>query len=60
MRDAIIKAIARGVADFCVLPLSIGFIWFMVNYMGVCEWAGLPRPDLKQIAVMCLFVVLVS
>lgn len=60
MTERFIEAFASSLAEWTLLPITIGFIWLWVNHLGVCEWAGLPRPNLRQIAVLCLFVVLVS
>lgn len=60
MNDIWIDALARAVVELFFLPINVGFVWLLVNRFGFCEWAGIPRPDLRQIAVLCFLIMTVS
>ena len=55
-----IEALARGITKAAIsLPFAVGLIWFGVR-CGICEWAEMPRPSIKQMFVAASAIVWLS
>ncbi len=63
-RDYLIDVLSRGVASGAAkalvgFPFAVLYIRCAV-YLGIAEWAGMARPDMRQTVVIAAAIVILS